>query len=47
MDGSCDVRECTQPTFMGWRPLTERLGKQICEGHWHRHKDPADIFAQK
>jgi hypothetical protein len=29
---------------MGWRPLTERLGKQICEGHWLRHKDPNDSF---
>ena len=29
---------------MGWRPLTERLGKQICESHWTRHKDPADPF---
>ena len=29
---------------MGWRPLTERLGKQICEYHWLRHKDPQDSF---
>jgi len=44
MDGSCDVKGCTQPTYMGCRPLTERLGKQICEGHWLRHKDPQDSF---
>ena len=44
MDGYCDVKGCTNETYMGWRPLTERLGKQICEGHWLRHKDPADSF---
>jgi len=45
MDGSCDVKGCTNETYMGWRPLTERLGKQICEGHWNRHKDPGDGFS--
>ena len=44
MDGTCNAKGCTQPTFMGWRPLTERLGRQICEGHWRRHKDPNDDF---
>jgi hypothetical protein len=44
MDGYCDVKGCTQPTFMGWRPLTERLGRQVCEYHWLRHKDPQDSF---
>jgi hypothetical protein len=44
MDGYCDVKGCTEPTFMGWRPLTERLGRQICEYHWLRHKDPEDSF---
>jgi hypothetical protein len=47
MDESCDVPGCTQPTIMGWQPLTEPLGKQISEGYWRRHKEPADIFAQK
>jgi len=44
MDGSCDVPGCTQPTFMGWQLLTESRGRQICEHHWNRHKDPADPF---
>ncbi len=44
MDGTCDVPGCTNETFMGWRPLSEPLGKQICESHWNRHKDPADSF---
>ena len=43
-NGSCDVTGCTQPTLMGRRPLTERLGRQICEGHWRRHQDPEDDF---
>ena len=29
---------------MGWRPLTERLGRKICEQHWRRHKDEQDSF---
>jgi len=44
MNGSCDVSGCTGETYMGWRPLTERQGKQICEGHWRRHQDPEDSF---
>ncbi|MHC4154170.1 MAG: hypothetical protein ACYST6_04500 [Planctomycetota bacterium] len=47
MDGYCDVPECTNKTYMGWRPRSERLGKQICEDHWGRHKDPEgslDLF---
>jgi len=27
---------------MGWRPLTERMGRKICEQHWRRHKDQQD-----
>jgi hypothetical protein len=30
--------------LLGWRPLTERLGRQICEHHWNRHKDKKDGF---
>jgi hypothetical protein len=44
MDGSCDVPGCTSETCMGWRPLTERLGRKICQGHWRRHQDPDDSF---
>ena len=44
MDGSCDVTGCTEQTYMGWRPLTERLGRKICEQHWRRHKDEQDSF---
>jgi hypothetical protein len=44
MDGLCDVKECKQPTFMGWRPLTERRGRQICEYHWRQHRDKQDSF---
>jgi len=41
---SCDVKGCTNPVFMGWRPLTERLGRKVCEYHWRRHKDEQDSF---
>ena len=44
MNGLCDVKECTNPVFMGWRPLTERRGRQICEYHWNRHQDKQDSF---
>jgi hypothetical protein len=40
----CDVSACHRETYMGWRPLTERLGRKICEYHWHRHEDPEDGF---
>lgn len=36
--GICDVPECSRDTFMGWRSLTERTGRQICEHHWNGHK---------
>ncbi len=43
-DGSCDVPGCRKETFMGWQPLTERLGRQICERHWLKQKDSNDDF---
>jgi hypothetical protein len=44
MFGRCDVKKCSELTFMGWRPLTERRGRQICEQHWLQHLDEADSF---
>ncbi len=44
MYGTCDVPGCTNETYMGWRPLSQPLGKQICEYHFRRHDDPADSF---
>ena len=44
MDGSCDVTGCSGQTYLGWRPLTERIGHKICEQHWRRHKDEQDSF---
>ena len=41
---SCDVTGCSGQTHLGWRPLTERLGRKICEQHWRRHKDEHDSF---
>ena len=41
---SCDVTGCSGQTHLGWRPLTERLGRKICEQHWRRHKDKQDSF---
>jgi len=38
MNGTCDVPGCTNKTYMGWRPLSEPKGKQICEYHWNLHK---------
>ena len=40
----CDVAGCTRRVLLGWRPLTERRGRQICEYHWLRHKDETDSF---
>jgi len=42
--GSCDVSGCQRETYLGWRPLTERRGRKICEYHWHRHQDKQDSF---
>ncbi|MHC4580238.1 MAG: hypothetical protein ACYS14_02195 [Planctomycetota bacterium] len=44
MDGLCDAKGCSGQTYMGWRPLTERVGRKICEQHWRRHRDPQDSF---
>jgi len=43
-NGLCDVKGCSRLTFIGWCPLTERRGRQICEYHWLRHKDETDSF---
>ena len=40
----CDVPGCGNQAFMGWRPLTERRGRKICELHWRRHQDENDSF---
>lgn len=44
MNSLCDVQGCSRETYMGWRPLTERLGRQVCKYHWRRHKDELDSF---
>lgn len=44
MDGLCDVPGCKGVVLLGWRPLTEQHGRQVCELHWLRHKDPHDDF---
>ena len=37
-DGICDVPKCNEVTYMGWRPLSEKIGRQICETHWNAYK---------
>lgn len=27
----CDVPGCSGQTHLGWRPLTERIGRKICD----------------
>jgi len=44
MDRLCDVPGCTGIVLLGWRPLTERHGRRVCEQHWLRHKDPDESF---
>jgi len=44
MDGLCDVKGCQGLPLLGWRPLTERIGRKICEQHWRRHQDKQDSF---
>jgi len=44
MNGFCDVKGCSNQTFMGWSPRTENKGWQICEYHWCRHKNKQDCF---
>ncbi|MHC4367261.1 MAG: hypothetical protein ACYSW8_06520 [Planctomycetota bacterium] len=43
-DEGCDVNGCSGRTFMGWRPLTEKIGRKVCEDHWLRHRDGQDGF---
>ena len=43
-NGLCDVKGCNKATYMCWRPLTERISRQICEYHWLKHKDETDSF---
>jgi hypothetical protein len=43
-NGLCDVKECRGLPLLGWRPLTERIGRKICEKHWRRHQDENDSF---
>jgi len=44
MDGLCDVVGCSSLPLLGWRPLTERIGRKICEHHWRRHENEQDSF---
>ncbi|MHC4567183.1 MAG: hypothetical protein ACYTE3_15680 [Planctomycetota bacterium] len=44
MYGQCGVPGCIGVVLLGWRPLTEEHGRQVCEEHWSRHKDPQDGF---
>jgi hypothetical protein len=43
-NGLCDLKGCSEVTYMCWRPLTERIGRKICERHWSRHLDENDSF---
>jgi len=40
----CDVPRCSGQTYLGWCPLTERMGRKICEQHWLRPRDDHDSF---
>jgi predicted nucleic acid-binding Zn ribbon protein len=44
MNGLCDVKGCSEPTFVAWRPLTESQRRQICKQHWRRHLGEKDSF---
>jgi len=44
MNKSCDVKGCRGLPLLGWRPLTERIGRKICEQHWRQHQDEKDSF---
>jgi len=44
ISGMCDVTGCSGQTYMGWRPDTAPRGRQVCESHWHRHRDVWDSF---
>jgi hypothetical protein len=43
-NGLCDVKECQGLPLLGWRPLTEAVGRRVCERHWRRHRDEQDNF---
>ena len=43
-NGLCDVKGCLSLPLLGWRPLTERIGRKVCVQHWRRHKDEKDSF---
>lgn len=43
-NGICDVRDCQRQTYLGWRPLSEPRGRQICEYHIKRHRDENEKF---
>ncbi len=43
-DGLCDVKGCKGLPLLGWQPLTERIGRKICEQHWRRYRDENDNF---
>jgi hypothetical protein len=43
-NGICDIAGCQRKTYMGWRPLSEKMGRQVCEYHWCRHNDNSDNF---
>lgn len=38
MDGICDVKECQGLPLLGWRPLTERMGRKIPDLQWYDGK---------
>jgi len=37
-DGICDVPGCSRETYMGWRPLKERMGQEVWGLDWNGHK---------
>jgi len=43
-NGLCDMKGCQSLPLLGWRPLSERIGRKICEQHWRRHLDEKDSF---
>ena len=49
--GICDIPQCEEKTFMGWRPLTVKKGFQICKPHFEMHKNDRqylyDVFMIK
>lgn len=43
-NGICDIAGCQRETYMGWRPLSENIGQQVCEYHIDKHRSPDDGF---